>query len=332
MATQDRVLCAWPDRRGAAGVTGRARPRLLPAGGGADRGRETEPLSVDPGPRFVPESFAELSDRLSPAVVNITTTTNVAGSGRRHAARCCRPARRSRSSSATSWSARTASRAGSSARTRSARASSSPTDGYIVTNNHVIESADEISVELYHGGKLEARLVGRDTRTDIALLKVESDEPLPFVEFGDSRHRQGRRLGARHRQPARPGLLGLRRHRLGAQPHAAGQLRRLHPDRRRHQPRQLRRPALRHERAGDRGEHRHPLAQRRLHRHRLRHVGGGGDPGGRPAPRLRRDPPRLARRAHPERRRGRGRSHRPRPRPRARSSPTFPRARRSRRA
>jgi serine protease Do len=59
-------------------------------------------------------------------------------------------------------------------------------DGYIVTNNHVIESADEISVEFYHGGELEARLVGRDTRTDIALLKVDSDEPLPFVEFGQS--------------------------------------------------------------------------------------------------------------------------------------------------
>ena len=102
--------------------------------------------------------------------------------------------------------------------------------------------------------------------------------PLPFVEFGDSDAAQGRRLGARHRQPARPGLLGLRRHRLGAQPHAAGQLRRLHPDRRRDQPRQLRRAALRHERAGDRGEHRDPLAQRRLDRHRLRDVVGGGRP------------------------------------------------------
>ena len=53
------------------------------------------------------------------------------------------------------------------------------------------------------------------------------------------------------------------------------------------------------------------------------------EPGGRPAARLRRDPPRLARRAHPERRRGHGRRPRPRRTPRARSSPTCPRARRS---
>ena len=59
-------------------------------------------------------------------------------------------------------------------------------DGYIVTNNHVIESADEISVELFSGGELDAELIGRDPRTDIALLKVESDDDLPFVEFGDS--------------------------------------------------------------------------------------------------------------------------------------------------
>ena len=59
-------------------------------------------------------------------------------------------------------------------------------DGYIVTNNHVIESADEIEVELFEGDELDAELIGRDPRTDIALLKVESDEPLPFVSFGDS--------------------------------------------------------------------------------------------------------------------------------------------------
>jgi serine protease Do len=59
-------------------------------------------------------------------------------------------------------------------------------DGYIVTNNHVIESADEISVELYEGGELDAELIGRDPRTDIALLKVESDDPLPYVSFGNS--------------------------------------------------------------------------------------------------------------------------------------------------
>lgn len=59
-------------------------------------------------------------------------------------------------------------------------------DGYIVTNNHVIAGADEILVEFFSGESLEAKLVGTDPKTDIALLKVESDAPLPFVPFGDS--------------------------------------------------------------------------------------------------------------------------------------------------
>ncbi len=59
-------------------------------------------------------------------------------------------------------------------------------DGFIVTNNHVIENADEISIEFFGGTKLDAKLIGTDPKTDIALLKVESDKPLPFVNFGNS--------------------------------------------------------------------------------------------------------------------------------------------------
>ena len=60
-------------------------------------------------------------------------------------------------------------------------------DGYIVTNNHVIEGADEIQIEFFDGlGTLPAEVMGTDPNTDIALLKVEADQPLPFVSFGDS--------------------------------------------------------------------------------------------------------------------------------------------------
>ena len=59
-------------------------------------------------------------------------------------------------------------------------------DGYIVTNNHVIQGADQITIEFREGFTLEAVLVGTDPNTDIALLKVEADEPLPFVAFGNS--------------------------------------------------------------------------------------------------------------------------------------------------
>jgi serine protease Do len=59
-------------------------------------------------------------------------------------------------------------------------------DGTIVTNNHVIEGADEIEVYLTDGTRLPATIVGTDDKTDLAVLKVEAGRDLPFVEFGDS--------------------------------------------------------------------------------------------------------------------------------------------------
>ena len=58
--------------------------------------------------------------------------------------------------------------------------------GYVVTNNHVVDKAVEITVTLNDGDQLPARLIGRDVKTDIALLKIDTDEPLPHVSFGDS--------------------------------------------------------------------------------------------------------------------------------------------------
>ncbi len=59
--------------------------------------------------------------------------------------------------------------------------------GYIVTNHHVIDKADEINVKFNDGKEYSAKLIGSDTRTDIALLKIESKTPLSFVKFGDSK-------------------------------------------------------------------------------------------------------------------------------------------------
>lgn len=134
--------------------------------------------------RGAPESFAELAEQVSPSVVNITTSAVVAaptgggpivpegspfedffrdfmmpeGEGGNE------PQRQQALGSGFVISA----------------------DGFIVTNNHVIEGADEIEIEFFDGKRLSATLVGRDPKTDIALLKVESDTDLPFVSFGDS--------------------------------------------------------------------------------------------------------------------------------------------------
>ncbi len=64
-------------------------------------------------------------------------------------------------------------------------------DGYIVTNNHVVDMADNVTVIFDNGDELEAQIIGTDERTDLALLKVESDKDLPFVEFADDEGRIG---------------------------------------------------------------------------------------------------------------------------------------------
>lgn len=59
------------------------------------------------------------------------------------------------------------------------------TDGYIITNNHVIDGADELEVTLNDNRKFEAKVIGADPTTDIALIKIEADD-LPTIPFGDS--------------------------------------------------------------------------------------------------------------------------------------------------
>jgi serine protease Do len=58
--------------------------------------------------------------------------------------------------------------------------------GFIVTNNHVIEDSEQVTVTLNDGTSLPARVVGRDVKTDLAVLKVSPKKPLPATRFGDS--------------------------------------------------------------------------------------------------------------------------------------------------
>lgn len=59
-------------------------------------------------------------------------------------------------------------------------------DGYIVTNNHVVQNASELEVTLNNNKSYKAKLVGTDSNMDIALLKIETDEKLPYATFGNS--------------------------------------------------------------------------------------------------------------------------------------------------
>jgi len=141
--------------------------------------------------RTTPGSFADLSERLSPAVVNISTAQKVE-----------RPSFGPRPGPELPegtpfedffkdfFDRRGGGDGGNEPRTVQSLGSGFVIDpaGYIVTNNHVIEGADEITVNFVNGDALEAKLIGTDPKTDIALLKLIEDpsEPLPFVPFADS--------------------------------------------------------------------------------------------------------------------------------------------------
>jgi serine protease Do len=58
--------------------------------------------------------------------------------------------------------------------------------GYVVTNSHVVGNASKVEVTLQDNSKYPAKIIGRDSKTDIAVLKIKADNPLPYVSFGDS--------------------------------------------------------------------------------------------------------------------------------------------------
>jgi serine protease Do len=133
-----------------------------------------------------PESFADLADKVSPAVVNITTSVVVeAPTGPGPMVPPGSPFedffKDFNNQDPNGGQGRPAQRG-----TALGSGFVISADGYIITNNHVIEDADEISIEFFTGQKLDAKLVGTDKKTDIALLKVDAPGPLPFVTFGDS--------------------------------------------------------------------------------------------------------------------------------------------------
>ncbi|MEE8171891.1 MAG: Do family serine endopeptidase, partial [Alphaproteobacteria bacterium] len=132
--------------------------------------------------RPAPDSFADLVEKLTPAVVNIATSF--------------KPETKSQKSPFGELPPGTPpkefyeffNRRGAPTQPITSLGSGFIIDpsGLVVTNNHVIADADEITVVLNDNSRLKAKIVGRDPKTDLALLKVENGESLPFVEFGDS--------------------------------------------------------------------------------------------------------------------------------------------------
>jgi serine protease Do len=132
-----------------------------------------------------PESVSVLAAKLSPAVVNIGTSRQVRGGGGLPF-----PEAPEGSPLGELFDELNPNQGEGEGAMREARSLGSgfiiSADGMVVTNNHVIEGAEEIEVFLPDGRRLSAKLVGADEKTDLAVLKVEADGELPFVEFGDS--------------------------------------------------------------------------------------------------------------------------------------------------
>ena len=135
--------------------------------------------------RGAPDSFADLAEQLSPSVVNISTTQKVEASANRNMPRPNVPPG---SPFEDFFKDFFDDRAQQGPRKVQSLGSGFiiDSDGVVITNNHVIEEADEIVVILSDGTELDAELVGRDPKTDLAVLQVESDMPLPAVKLGDS--------------------------------------------------------------------------------------------------------------------------------------------------
>ena len=133
-----------------------------------------------------PDSLAPLAEQISPSVVNITTSTVVEG---RTGPQGIVPEGSPFEDFFRDFQNRNNPN-GEAPRPRRSSALGSgfviSEDGFVVPNTHVIDGADEIEVEFFSGKKFPAKVVGTDKNTDIALLKVEADAPLPFVSFGDS--------------------------------------------------------------------------------------------------------------------------------------------------
>ncbi|RKK03988.1 Do family serine endopeptidase [Pseudoroseomonas wenyumeiae] len=155
----------------------------------------TPPGTTSPAPQTfpAPPSFAPLARQLLPAVVNVQTSQTIGGprAGRPDAPEIPQVPPGSPFEELFRdflERQRPGQRPGQPPRRAQSQGSGFIIDasGIIVTNNHVVDGADEINVVLQDNTTLKAELVGVDARTDLAVLRVKTDKQLPTVPFGDS--------------------------------------------------------------------------------------------------------------------------------------------------
>ncbi len=151
---------------------------------GAQVAQNADPQIQTVVPRAgAPASFADLTEQLAPAVVNISTRQRIEVESANPLA-------------GTPFERFFGNPQQGQPTTREGQSLGSgfliSADGYVVTNNHVVTpqgakgTVEEITVIMPDGSEYEAELVGKDTDSDLAVLKIDGDKPFPFVKFGDS--------------------------------------------------------------------------------------------------------------------------------------------------
>ncbi|HEB79134.1 MAG TPA: DegQ family serine endoprotease [Rhodospirillales bacterium] len=135
-----------------------------------------------------PDSFADLAEKLLPAVVNISTSQVIEGHAGPEMPQL--PPGSPFEEFFKEFFERNRPQGGQPRRQRKATSLGSgfilDTEGHVVTNNHVIADADEITVILQDNTRLEAKVVGRDPKTDLAVLKIKPVKGMAHTTFGDS--------------------------------------------------------------------------------------------------------------------------------------------------
>jgi len=151
----------------------------------------TTPLSAaaaqDTTTSMVPANFSQLAKAAKPSVVNIRTVTTVEGGGRVFRHFFGNPHGNKPNPFEEFWGPQMENGPSRDFKQRSLGSGFIiDKDGYIVTNNHVVENADQIKVKLADGKEYDATLVGRDSKTDLALIKISAPSALSPIKMGDS--------------------------------------------------------------------------------------------------------------------------------------------------
>ncbi len=229
-----------------------------------------------------PIGFADIVEHVKPSVISVSVKINEKGdhSNDRRRLRRSRRGRR--------WSASSAAsvvpmacvgrgpRGGRGIVTGQGSGFFISADGYAVTNNHVVDSADKVEVTTDDGKTYSAKVIGTDARTDLALIKVEGRSDFPFAKLSEAQPRIGDWVLAVGNPFGLGGTVTAGIVSASWPRHRQRTRRRLHPDRRPGQQGQLRWPGVQHRRRSGRCQHRDLFAVRWQCRHRLLDPGCDG--------------------------------------------------------